>query len=315
MRSTPALAYWLTVVAYDRQNGARLWRRDTKPADAGSSAGLRTALAPDGSLVVTGQASRGFLDWYTVGLETTGAIRWQAVRDGGLNTDEIPRAVLVLADGTAVVTGPGGPNLPGGYIQGVTAGYGPDGTLLWEAFSRMATVWAAALPGGDVCDTGGYDALVTCFGVAGPASPPAAPSDLTARLSGGSILLAWQDNASDETAFSVERSSYDGTGWTGFAVIATLGANTTSYSDTSFTATSYAYRVRASNAAAESAYSNTATITIVSANDPPTAVMAATPLSGTAPLTVAFDGSGSTDLGGFVTSWRGRSATGPRARA
>jgi PKD repeat protein len=31
--------------------------------------------------------------------------------------------------------------------------------------------------------------------------------------------------------------------------------------------------------------------------------MSATPLSGTAPLTVTFDGSGSTDLGGFVTSW------------
>ena len=28
----------------------------------------------------------------------------------------------------------------GGFIQGVTAGYGPNGTLLWEAFSRMATV-------------------------------------------------------------------------------------------------------------------------------------------------------------------------------
>ena len=92
-------------------------------------------LAPDGSLVVAGQASRGFLDWYTVAFETTGAVRWEAVRDGGLNTDEIPRGVLVLADGTTVVTGRGGPNLPGGYIQGVTAGYGPNGTLLWEAFS------------------------------------------------------------------------------------------------------------------------------------------------------------------------------------
>ena len=87
---TPALAYFLTVVAYDRATGARLWRTDKKPADGTDAAGLRMDLAPDGSVVVTGQASRGFLDWYTVAFETTGAARWEAVRDGGLNTDEIP---------------------------------------------------------------------------------------------------------------------------------------------------------------------------------------------------------------------------------
>ena len=164
---TPALAYFLTVVAYDRATGARLWRKDKKPADGYDAAGLRMAMAPDGSLVVTGQTNRGFLDWYTVAFETTGAVRWEAVRDGGLNTDEIPAAVLVLADGTTVVTGKGGPNLPGGYIPGVTAGYSSNGDLLWEAFSRMATVWATALPNGDVCATGGYDAFITCFRVSG----------------------------------------------------------------------------------------------------------------------------------------------------
>ena len=46
---------------------------------------------------MTGHAARGFLDWYTVVLEKSGTVRWQAVRDGGLNTDEIPRAVLALA--------------------------------------------------------------------------------------------------------------------------------------------------------------------------------------------------------------------------
>ena len=73
--------------------------------------------------------------------------------------------MLVLADGTTVVTGRGGPNLPGGFIPGVTAGYGPNGTLLWEAFSSLETVWATALPSGDVCAPGGYDALITCWRV------------------------------------------------------------------------------------------------------------------------------------------------------
>lgn len=164
---TPAIAYHLTVVAYDRVTGARLWRTDKRPVDGTSAAGLRMTLAPDGSLVVTGQANRGFLDWYTVVFETTGAVRWEAVRDGGLNTDEIPAAVLVLADGTTVVTGRGGPTLPGGFIPGVTVGYSSNGTLLWEAFSNLATVWATALPSGDVCATGGYDALITCWQVSG----------------------------------------------------------------------------------------------------------------------------------------------------
>jgi len=300
---TPAIAYFMTVVAYDRATGARQWRTDRKPSDGSSAAGLRMALAPDGSLVVTGQASRGFLDWYTVAFETNGTIRWEAVRDGGLNTDEIPSAVLTLNDGTTVVTGRGGPNLPGGYIPGVTAGYDAGGTLLWEAFSAQATVWATALAAGDVCAAGGYDALVTCWRVGSLASPPAAPSGLTARLGTGAIVLTWQDNATDETAFSVERSEYTGTGWTNFVVLATLPANTTSYADSSFTLRSYNYRVRASNAGGYSAYSNTATISIVGDNPPPTAVMSATPSSGTAPLVVTFDGSGSTDAFGTVVSW------------
>ena len=153
--------------------------------------------------------------------ETTGGVRWEAVRDGGLNTDEVPRSVIVMPDGTTVVTGPGGPNLPGGYIQGVTAGYGPNGTLLWEAFSRMATVWATALPNGAVCATGGYDALITSWQIPG-----------------------------------------------------------------------------------------------VGGNQPPTAVISATPSTGPAPLTVTFDGSGSSDPGGAVASgaWSfgdGASGTGP----
>lgn len=173
--STPQLAYFLSVIAYDQATGTRLWRTDKKPADGANAAGLRIAKSPDGSLVATGQTLRGFLDWYTVAFETTGAVRWEAVRDGGLNTDEIPRSVFVLPNGTTVVTGTGGPALPGGFIQGVTAGYNANGLLLWEGFSRQAAVWAKPLPSGDVCATGGYDALVTCFDAPGTGFPPLEP--------------------------------------------------------------------------------------------------------------------------------------------
>jgi hypothetical protein len=154
---------FLTVIAYDRATGERLWRTDKKPSGSGGASGLRMALAPDGSLVVTGQASLGFLDWYTVAFENTGDMRWEMVRDGGLNADEIPGAALVLSDGTSVVTGRGGPNLPGGFSGGVTAGYSSDGTLLWEAFFPFATVWVTDLPNGDLVATGGYDAYLAAF--------------------------------------------------------------------------------------------------------------------------------------------------------
>ena len=222
---TPQLAYWLTVVAYDRFTGARLWRTDTKPDDAANAAGLWIARAPDGSLVATGQAQRGFLDWYTVAFETSGVIRWRAVRDGGLNTNEIPRALLVLDDGTAVVTGPGGPNLPGGFIPGVAAGYSPDGTLLWEAFAAMATVWAGALPNGQVCATGGYDAFITCWrvpGAVGPAPPiavvSATPSSgvapLTVTFDGSAsrdpdgAVVAWAWSFGDGTSGTDSRTTH-----------------------------------------------------------------------------------------------------------
>lgn len=258
---TPALAYWLTVIAYNRSNGAPVWRTDRNPADGSGGQGLRIALAPDGSVVATGQASRGFLDWFTVALETTGAVRWQAVRDGGLNTDEIPRVVLVLPDGTTVVSGRGGPNLPGGFIPGVTVGYDPNGTLAWEAFARMETVWASALPSGDVCATGGYDALVTCWNVPGGvavAPVPATPAGLTAtKVAKRSIGLAWTNGTIKQTGVRIERCA--GTGCTNFVAIATVAGTAAAFTDAGLAArTTYSYRVRAYNDSGNSNYSNIA---------------------------------------------------------
>jgi PKD repeat protein len=184
---------FLTVVAYARSNGAQQWRTDSRPAtNFSGAAGLRIALAPDGSLVATGRSGL-FLDWYTVALGSNGSVRWTARRDGRSDLDEVPVGVFVLPSGTAVVTGPGGPALPGGYIQGVTVGYGPDGTLLWESFARLATVWAVPLPNGDVCATGGYDALVTCWRIGGSANQPPVAAIVPASASGAAPLTVHFD--------------------------------------------------------------------------------------------------------------------------
>ena len=73
------------------------------------------------------------------------------------------------------------------------------------------------------------------------------------------INLLWTDNSSDETGFKIERKT--GAGGT-YAQIATVGASVTSYSNTGLTpGTTYFYRVRATNASGDSAYSNEASTT------------------------------------------------------
>ncbi len=76
-----------------------------------------------------------------------------------------------------------------------------------------------------------------------PAALP--PSGLTLTAASESeIDLLWTDNTSDETGFRVQRCQ--GSGCTGFATIATLAADETSYHDTGLTqSTTYTYRIEA----------------------------------------------------------------------
>jgi hypothetical protein len=90
--------------------------------------------------------------------------------------------------------------------------------------------------------------------------PPAAPSGLTATVTSQQVTLSWIDNSSNETGFVIERASSNGNGT--FSVIATVGANVTSYADTSVApGKTYSYRIRAVNSGIYSEYSNLLTIT------------------------------------------------------
>jgi len=86
-------------------------------------------------------------------------------------------------------------------------------------------------------------------------SPPAAPGNLqVGGFPGGQIRLSWQDNASDETGYRIERSTHT---TATYAVLTTLPANTTVYTDTTVTLdTTYWYRVQAYNDDGGSDYSN-----------------------------------------------------------
>ena len=84
------------------------------------------------------------------------------------------------------------------------------------------------------------------------ANSVAAPSNLTATVSGKNVTLRWNDNSANETGFYVERAPKGGA----FARIATVGANAVTYVDSLGSRGIYAYRVQAFNGAAVSSYSN-----------------------------------------------------------
>ncbi len=90
------------------------------------------------------------------------------------------------------------------------------------------------------------------------AIPPAAPSSLTAAVDGDSrITLSWTDNSTDETSFKIERKTGAGGTW---QLVATVPADTTSYSDSGLTVLTeeYYYRVNAYSTGGDSGYSNEA---------------------------------------------------------
>jgi Zn-dependent metalloprotease/transcriptional regulator CtsR len=107
-------------------------------------------------------------------------------------------------------------------------------------------------------------------------APPAAPTGLAATpVTSTRIDLQWIDNATYEQGYRVERAIGGG----GFAQVAALGANATSWSSTSLVSgTTYSYRVKAYDGGNESAYSNTVSATPLPPPAAPSA-LTATPVS------------------------------------
>ncbi len=92
--------------------------------------------------------------------------------------------------------------------------------------------------------------------IAGAFTFLSAPTNLTgtAGVVSTTLNLTWTDNSQAESGYVLERKTYTSS----FSVLATLGANVTSYTDSNLTVgEEYTYRVKAFNALTNSEYSNT----------------------------------------------------------
>jgi C1A family cysteine protease/predicted secreted protein len=156
----------------------------------------------------------------------------------------------------------------------------------------------------------GYSANYVVYNGSTPPTPPAAPSGLTAQaVSTSQINLAWSDNSTDETGFKIERCT--GAGCNDFAQIATVGANVTGYANTGLVAaTSYSYRVRATNGDGDSDYSNTVTATTSGDTTPPAPPANLTATAMDSRVDLAWSANAEPDLAGY-TLYRATSGGGP----
>jgi ELWxxDGT repeat protein len=118
---------------------------------------------------------------------------------------------------------------------------------------------------------GGMSSAALSVAVSTPDSIPLAPSELQAVVIGApgnpnNVALGWVNNADNAQNFVVERQTVPGGS---FSTIATLFASQPGYGDMSVTVGgTYTYRVRATNSAGSSAYSNYVTITVVPVASP-----------------------------------------------
>jgi uncharacterized delta-60 repeat protein len=239
------------------------------------------ALQPDGKIVVGGYSSD--TNGQNFDLEL---IRLNA--DGSPDTTFDGDGVLVTDLGTdleeimSLALQPDGKILASGYrspapntAQGVIVRYNTDGSLdtgfgdngVFGIGDTPNIIVALALyPDSKLVAAGttnlvfNEDFMVARLNL--DIEPVGAPSDLIATANGQEqIDLAWTDNSSDETAFHVERSPAGQDDW---QTIATLGADTEGYSDTTvLCGTGYDYRVRAYRSYDDqfSDYSNVASAT------------------------------------------------------
>lgn len=173
---------------------------------------------------------------------STVSIGWNASPSTGLSSYKIYKA----NGATGLVAG----TIPSSNPNAVFVGTIPSSQLTGVISNLTDGQWSFSVT---ALSTNGLESVFGNVVSANILNLPAAPTGLVAAaLSTSQIKLNWTDNASNESGYSVERSIDN----TSFTVVANLGANTVTYTDSGLSVnTLYYYKVRASNASGNSLYS------------------------------------------------------------
>lgn len=145
----------------------------------------------------------------------------------------------------------------------VTTAYADSTVTTGSSHTYLArTLKLENVPGGSYYNLSVGSPLTLTVSGAGSAAPLNATELTVTPVSATSASLAWQDNASDETGFRIERKTNAGGSW---STVATLAASSASHTDSGpFTQGNvYYYRVIATGASGDSASSNEASFEAV----------------------------------------------------
>jgi PKD repeat protein len=180
------------------------------------------------------------------------------------NQSPVARATATPGSGTAplVVTFDGSSSSDAdGVIASYAWTFGDGGSAAGQTANHIYQTAGSYSAHLTVTDNQGATNTTALSIVVNPgATAPAAPSNLIASSGSGRIVtLKWNDNASNETGFYVERAVKAKS--LQFSRIATAGANVTTYSQTE-AAETWVYRVQSFNGVGASGYSNSATIRV-----------------------------------------------------
>ena len=180
-----------------------------------------------------------------------GVSQWRS----GMNVDWTSQAVDPQLDAAPYRPLAGSPAIDAGIaISGLAADYSGTPRPQGPAFDVGAHEYAVTTPPPPPPPDPDPDP------VPAPVVAPLAPTNLSiSQPSRSSVALTWVDQATNETGFRVERAVGSG----GFAVIATVAADATSFRDQGLKrGKTYSYRVVAFNSAGSSVHSNTAVVTM-----------------------------------------------------
>ncbi|MBI5779683.1 MAG: DUF2341 domain-containing protein, partial [Planctomycetes bacterium] len=140
-----------------------------------------------------------------------------------------------------------------------------------------------------------YSAIAPIHSVPGVENGVFAPTNLSAVVvSESQVNLTWQDNSDNEFAFKVDRS-FDGVT---YGMLANIGVNITSCTDSTVTPTgTYYYKVASYKDLSSYLYSNTVSVTISAPVSPSNLI---TTTGGTSPITLQWSDNSSNETGFYL---------------